>query len=400
MQSVPGGYAMVGSTQKVLGALVLAGALAAYGTPARAQQPPAARAPVGYLVVAGLVNGPAAVTVDGRPHGNVTIEELTLELAPGPHELVVAKPGFSGCRRAVTVVANDLVRVVCTLGPAAARIVSDTAQNSTGAQLTRTLRIIHLSPSTVPVKVGANRGMTPATVLLPVGDNTILLNGKRICLRVPAPSTDADTAALRLVVRAGTTLLASGFRMCGPAPLASPDERAPIAQGPKSLAAEARRAAAPPAVPAAVPPAAAPAAAAAPPRPAFIVIDMDEAATRLAGTVRYFDGLSMESVKVGPGALVPGADAAREVVRVTYSDPQGRRIQLDQQQLPTPRDTSRAARQRAVPASLGLAWGDTLATAGPDGESRLRWLDRDGLWLSLSAQMSADSLRALISRIR
>jgi hypothetical protein len=116
--------------------------------------------------------------------------------------------------------------------------------------------------------------------------------------------------------------------------------------------------------------------------------------------VRYLEGLSLESVKIGPGALVPGADGARDVVRVVYADPQGRRIQLDQQRLPTTRDTSRAARERAVPAGLGLAWGDTLATAGPGGDARLRWLDRSGLWLSLSGSLPADSLRALLGRIR
>ena len=45
-----------------------------------------------------------------------------------------------------------------------------------------------------------------------------------------------------------------------------------------------------------------------PPRPAFRVIDMDEAAGAAGGVLRYIDGLSMESVKIGPGAAVPGAD--------------------------------------------------------------------------------------------
>ena len=389
---------MVGFTRLVLGSLAAAGALAAHGTRSLAQQPPpASRAPTGYLAIAGLPNSPATVTVDGRPRGNLTIEELLLELPPGSHEVVVSKPGFSGCHRTVTITAYDLVRIVCTLGPAAPRIVSDTAQSSAGTQLTRTLRLIHLAPSVVPIKVGGLRGVTPATVVLPVGENSILLNGRRLCLRIPPPPADGDSATLRLIVRAGAPLLVSGFRMCGPAPTAAPEERGPAEQGPKNLLAAARRAAAN----AAEEDSAAPAAAApAPPRPAFHVIDMDEAAVRLAGTVRYFDGLSLESVKVGPGALVPGADGAREVVRVVYADPQGRRIQLDQQRLPAPRDSSRAARQRAVPASLGLAWGDTLATAGPEGQSRLRWLDRDGLWLSVTAPMPADSLHALLGLIR
>jgi len=387
---------MCGFRRTVIGALVAAGALAALGTPATAQQPPAARVASGYLAIAGLPNGPASVTVNGRPRGDLAAEELTLELPAGPQDVVVSKPGFSACRRTVTIAANDLVRVVCALGAAAPRIVSDTAQLSAGAQQTRTLRVIHLGPSAVPIKVGGNRGITPATVLLPVGDNSILLNGKRLCLRVPPPASDADTSTLRLIVRAGTPQLVSGFRMCGPSALVSADDRGPLAQGPKSLVADARRRTAPTAAADSAPRPSAPE----PPRPAFRVIDMDEAAARLSGTIRYVEGLSLESVKIGPGALVPGADGARDVVRVIYADPQGRRLQLDQQQLPAPRDSSRAARQHAVPASLGLAWGDTLATAGPDGASRLRWLDRGGLWLSLTASLPADSLRALLGRIR
>jgi hypothetical protein len=105
-------------------------------------------------------------------------------------------------------------------------------------------------------------------------------------------------------------------------------------------------------------------------------------------------------VKIGPGSLVPGADPARVVVRVVYTDPQGRRLQLDQQRIPLPQDTGRAARDRAVPATLGMAWGDTVATTGPGGEARLRWLDRSGLWISLSGNVPADSLRALLARVR
>jgi hypothetical protein len=135
-------------------------------------------------------------------------------------------------------------------------------------------------------------------------------------------------------------------------------------------------------------------------RPAFRSSDVDEAAARLSGTLRFVEGLALEGVKIGPGSLVPGADPARDVVRVVYTDPQGRRLQLDQQQIPLPQDTGRAARERAVPAVLGLAWGDTVATTGPGGAARLRWLDRSGLWISLSGNVPADSLRALLARVR
>jgi hypothetical protein len=123
----------------------------------------------------------------------------------------------------------------------------------------------------------------------------------------------------------------------------------------------------------------------------FRAVDFDEAAARLSGTARWIEGLSLESVKIGPGSLVPGADPARDVVRVVYTDPAGRLVQLDQQRL---------APQRGALEALGLAWGDTLATAGPTGGSRLRWLDRAGLWLSLTGNVPADSLRALLGRVR
>ena len=137
-----------------------------------------------------------------------------------------------------------------------------------------------------------------------------------------------------------------------------------------------------------------------PARPAFRLSDVDAAAARLAGTLRTVGGMTIENVKIGPGALVPGAQPDRDVVRIAYADPQGRRLQLDQQRLPAARDTSRAARARAVPAVLGLAYGDTLSTTGPGNATRVRWLDPAGLWLSLSGSMPADSLRALLARVR
>jgi hypothetical protein len=127
---------------------------------------------------------------------------------------------------------------------------------------------------------------------------------------------------------------------------------------------------------------------------------MDGAAASLSGTLRTLEGLSVEDVKIGPGTLVPGAQPDREVVRIVYNDPQGRRLQLDQQRLPTPRMARAESRARAVPAVLGLAYGDTLSTTEPGGATRVRWLDPVGLWLSLSGTLSPDSLRALLALVR
>jgi hypothetical protein len=208
----------------VLAGIAAAVTLAATGRPASAQQPPGAGGATGYLAIAGINNGPASVTVNGRPRGQLTTGEMTLQLPAGPYEVVVSKRGFNACRRPVTVPANDLVRVVCTLTPVAARIVSDASQTGAAAQQTRTIRVIHLEPSAVPIVVGTDRGTTPATVQLPVGDDTILLNGQPLCLRVAPPSNVTDTDTLRLIVRAGTPQLVQGVRMCGADAVTLPDD--------------------------------------------------------------------------------------------------------------------------------------------------------------------------------
>ena len=136
------------------------------------------------------------------------------------------------------------------------------------------------------------------------------------------------------------------------------------------------------------------------PQPSFRASDADSAAVLLGGQLRVIEGLFLESVKIGPGALVPGALPTRDVVRLVFSDPAGGTVNLDQQLLTMPRDTGRAARARAIPASLGLAFGDTLVTTEPSGEARVRWLDRSGRWMSLSGSLPADSLRGLLERIR
>jgi anti-sigma factor RsiW len=205
----------------------------------------------------------------------------------------------------------------------------------------------------------------------------------------PAP---ADATPLALTSGAADN---AGYRMGGAAtPVAPAAQRAAEMAG--NLAA---------AAPAGAPAPAAREAVAAPltrlpARPAFRLSDVDAAAARLSGTVRTLEGLSLENVKIGPGSLVPGAQPDRAVVRIVYTDPQGRRLQLDQQRLPSPRDTSREGRARAVPAVLGLTFGDTLSTTGPGNATRVRWLDPAGLWLSLSGSLPADSLRALLARVR
>ena len=139
---------------------------------------------------------------------------------------------------------------------------------------------------------------------------------------------------------------------------------------------------------------------AASPAPAFRNTDVDAASARLGGPLRTLEGIVLESVKIGPGVLVPGAVPTRDVVRLVYTDPRGTRIHLDQQRVSVPTETAAGARAGAGPAPLGVAPGDTLVTTVPGGEARVRWLDRAGLWLSLTGNLPADSLRALVRRVR
>ncbi len=128
---------------------------------------------------------------------------------------------------------------------------------------------------------------------------------------------------------------------------------------------------------------------------AFRRISFDTAITRLSGSIRLIDGMDPLSVEEGPGHLVPGADPGRAVIRVMYRDAAGRRLTLDQQ----PGD-ARPGPTGNVSVN-GLMRGDTLMTGGGDGSLRIRWVDRKGFWLSLTAaNVPGEEMRALVERIR
>jgi len=118
----------------------------------------------------------------------------------------------------------------------------------------------------------------------------------------------------------------------------------------------------------------------------FRRVPMEEAVRNLSGSIRLIDGMNPASVTIGPGRLVPGANPGREVVRVIYADPRGGQLVLDQQLGET------------GGAFNGLMAGDTLVAAGENG-TQVRWIDRK-FWMSLSGSGPADSLRALVERIR
>ena len=121
----------------------------------------------------------------------------------------------------------------------------------------------------------------------------------------------------------------------------------------------------------------------------FRRVSLEEAVRRLSGSMRLIDGMAPARVEVGPGRLVPGAAPEREVVRVVYADATGRPLFLDQQ-----------PGEGADASVNGLMSGDTLVTPTGSGASQVRWVDRNGFWLSLTGTAPLDSLRAMVARIR
>ncbi len=132
---------------------------------------------------------------------------------------------------------------------------------------------------------------------------------------------------------------------------------------------------------------------------AFRHASLEQAVTSLRGTIRLIDGMHSDHVEIGPGRDVAGADSGREVVRVVYGTV-GHELVLDQQRTVAPERALAEERADSQPSPVGMGFGDTLLTTAPDGQRRLRWLDRTGFWLSLTGRIPADSLRQLAERVR
>jgi anti-sigma factor RsiW len=126
---------------------------------------------------------------------------------------------------------------------------------------------------------------------------------------------------------------------------------------------------------------------------AFRRVTLEEAVARLNGVIRLMDGRRFVQVQLGPGSLVPGADRARDLVRLTYVDSAGRQLVLDQQRIAIP------AAGGFVSSDIGMRSGDTLTTTTPDGGVRVRWISGT-FWLSLTGNVPPDELRRLMERVR
>jgi hypothetical protein len=103
----------------------------------------------------------------------------------------------------------------------------------------------------------------------------------------------------------------------------------------------------------------------------YLRIGLDEAVRQLGRPVHVIEGMSPEFIGLTQGRVVPGADAARPVVRVVYVDQRGRMILLDQQRMRSGQASGAAA------GTLRWALGDVmLYLHGEPGADVLRGLQR------------------------
>lgn len=116
----------------------------------------------------------------------------------------------------------------------------------------------------------------------------------------------------------------------------------------------------------------------------FLGIEPSAAATWLGAPSRTLPGLALERAEVGPGSAVRGGVEGLPAVRLVYRDDAGRTVTLLQQHVEVDTDTP-----------------DTIPTllVPPSGPNAYRWTDGAYL-LTLSAELGADSLRALAARVR
>lgn len=134
-------------------------------------------AQVGFLEIQGISNGPASISVltEGwiEPQRHELSEQPVLvELSPGTYSVEVQREGFRLFSESVTIVRDEVQIVRPRLVPILTQV-----------------RIIHLLPAEVPFRVGDDRGMTPATVHVPVGEQVMLVDAVPFCLRFAADST-------------------------------------------------------------------------------------------------------------------------------------------------------------------------------------------------------------------
>lgn len=128
--------------------------------------------------------------------------------------------------------------------------------------------------------------------------------------------------------------------------------------------------------------------------PRFRDVPRGEAVQRLGGALRGVSGLTPDHYEVAPPGIVPGAQRNLEVIRVVYRLGTNGRLTLDQQRIPVDSSGFRPIDDAA------LESGETVFRTTQDGAASAIWLDEGGYRLALSARISQDSLRSLLTRVR
>lgn len=132
-------------------------------------------------------------------------------------------------------------------------------------------------------------------------------------------------------------------------------------------------------------------------------ITMDEAVTHLGGSIRLIDGLTPQRVELLAGVDVPGADPAREVIRIYYEEPDLGLVTLDQQR-PGPSFAARQSQADIAPESVTVSNTPSLGRPGLTALGRsamgsISWR-RDGTWMSLTSRLSKDQMASLQARVK
>ena len=133
-------------------------------------------------------------------------------------------------------------------------------------------------------------------------------------------------------------------------------------------------------------------------------ITMDEAVAHLGGTIRLIDGLAPQRVELLAGVDVPGADPAREVIRVYYEEPDLGLVTLDQQRPGPSFGAAARARTDIAPEAVTVNSAPTLSAQrltipGRPATASLTWRT-DGTWMMLTSRLSKDQMASLQARVK
>lgn len=177
----------------------------------------AAQTESGYLVIDGISNGPAQVIVDGVVRGQLREEELTLQVQSGRRRVVVRKRFFRDFERMIDVRVGDVTQLHVDLVAQQTVAVEDRPEGGAATQDVGVLRVVHLQPVSVEIRVDdAIVGNTPATLQVPAGRHVVEVGtSDPICVVVDSGGTGL------LTVNAGIVEHLRGVGRClvGLAPL-------------------------------------------------------------------------------------------------------------------------------------------------------------------------------------